>query len=225
MAQTFTDNCFIAAGVAQTDMQNIETNFAAIKSSFSGTSSPADAVGGMLWHDSTARKVRNYANSAWLISLLGDASQKMWVYRNDTCEGWVVDSSVTDRVLAFKGGSNAYNVNGGNPGGTWTQTSHTHPAGSILTAAHVHQVYEDNLGASAATTYDSSGNAQTLPGAANQYAQARIVRTTIASVGIGDLYTQVQPATATTGTSGNGATASTYRPAAAVGTLQYPNTA
>ena len=225
MAQTFTDNCFIAAGVAQTDMQNIETNFAAIKSSFSGTSSPSDVVGGMLWHDSTARKVRNYANTGWLISLLGDASQKMWVYRNDTCEGWLIDSSVTDRVIALKGGSNAYNVNGGVTGGTWTQPNHTHAAGSILTAAHVHQVYEDNAGSSNAQTYDSSGVIQSMPAALNQGTEVRIVRASgTTAIGIGDLYTKAYPATATTGTSGNGATASTYRPAAAVGTLQYPDT-
>ena len=120
MAQTYTTNCFIAAGVAQTDMQNIETNFAAVKSGFSGTASPSDVVGGMTWHDSTARKIRNYASTAWLISLLGDASQKMWVYRNNTCEGWLIDATVIDRVIALKGGSNAYNVNGGNIAGTFT---------------------------------------------------------------------------------------------------------
>ena len=118
MAQTYNDDVYASTHVAATDLQNMENNFAALKSSFSGTSSPSNVVGGMPWHDSTARKIRNYANSAWLVSLLGDASQKMWVYRNDTCEGWLVDSSITDVALAIKGGSQAYNVNGGNLAGT-----------------------------------------------------------------------------------------------------------
>jgi len=237
MSQTWTDNCFNAAGVAQTDMQNIENNFAAIKSSFSGTSVPSfTLVGGMLWcdqdsnndsspSDHTMLKVRKYDNTGWVNVLLGDSSQKMWVYRNDCGEGWLIDSSVTDRVIALKGGTNAYNVNGGVNGGTWTQPNHTHTAGSILTPAHVHQVYEDNLGSSNAQTYDSSGVIQTMPAAPNQGTEVRIVRASgTTAIGIGDLYTKSYPATATTGTSGNGATAATYRPAAAVGTLQYPDT-
>ena len=231
MAQTFTDNCFIAAGVAQTDMQNIETNFAAIKSSFSGTSAPSNIVGGMLWHDSTARKVRNYADSAWLVSLLGDTSQKMWVYRNDTCEGWVVDASVTDRVLAIKSASGSYFVNGGNPAGTWTQPSHTHTAGTIG-SLHVHQIYNSSGDNNTDDQYyDSSGAAQDFGYVTKAPGVAQTARVILgAYLGNGDseptppdMYTGI--AATDTGTTAGGATAATYRPAAAVGTLQYPNTA
>lgn len=68
MAQNFTDNCFDANNAAQTDLQNIENNFAALKSQFGGASAPANTVAGMPWVDTTNHilKIRNEANAAWL---------------------------------------------------------------------------------------------------------------------------------------------------------------
>ena len=68
MAQNFTDDCFDASHVGQTDLGNIENNFACLKSSFSGTSAPSNPVAGMLWYDTTNNllKLRNAANNAWL---------------------------------------------------------------------------------------------------------------------------------------------------------------
>ena len=67
MSQSFTDDCFASGHVAQTDMQNIENNFAALKSCFSGSSAPSNLVAGMWWFDTTNHllKVRNEANDAW----------------------------------------------------------------------------------------------------------------------------------------------------------------
>lgn len=68
MAQNFTDDCFDASHVGQTDLGNMENNFACLKSSFSGTSAPSNPVAGMLWYDTTNKrlKLRNAANNAWL---------------------------------------------------------------------------------------------------------------------------------------------------------------
>lgn len=68
MSQTFTEDCFAGGHVAQTDMQNIENNFAALKSCFSGSSAPSNLVAGMWWFDTTDNilKLRNEANDAWL---------------------------------------------------------------------------------------------------------------------------------------------------------------
>lgn len=68
MAQDFTDDCFGAAHEAQVDMQNIEDNFTALKSTFSGASQPSNTVAGMWWYDTSSHilKIRNEANSAWL---------------------------------------------------------------------------------------------------------------------------------------------------------------
>jgi len=68
MSQTYTDDVYDSTHTVATDMANIEDNFAALKSSFSGSSSPANPVAGMWWYDTTANilKLRNEANSAWL---------------------------------------------------------------------------------------------------------------------------------------------------------------
>ncbi|MDI9555520.1 MAG: hypothetical protein QM256_07025, partial [Pseudomonadota bacterium] len=68
MAQNFTDDCFDASHVGQTDLGNIENNFACLKSSFSGTSAPPNPVAGMLWYDTanSMLKLRNASNNAWI---------------------------------------------------------------------------------------------------------------------------------------------------------------
>ena len=68
MSQTFTDDCYAGGHVAATDLTNMEANFAALKSAFSGATTPANTVAGMWWFDTTANilKLRNEANSAWL---------------------------------------------------------------------------------------------------------------------------------------------------------------
>jgi hypothetical protein len=50
---------------------------------------------------------------------------KMYFYQNTAPAGWTYDAAVVDRCLAVKGGTQAYNVNGGNQAGTWTQPDHT----------------------------------------------------------------------------------------------------
>ena len=68
MAQNFTDDCFDASHVGQTDLGNMENNFACLKSSFSGPSAPSNPVAWMIWYDTTNKrhKLRNEANNAWL---------------------------------------------------------------------------------------------------------------------------------------------------------------
>ena len=74
--QTYTDNVFATDHAVQTDMQNVENNFAALKSAFSGATTPADTVAGMWWFDTTANilKLRNEANNAW---------QSVWDFANN----------------------------------------------------------------------------------------------------------------------------------------------
>lgn len=68
MSQTWTDDCYDGAHVGQTDLQNMENNFACLKSCFSGASAPSSPVAGMFWLDTTNHilKIRNEANNAWL---------------------------------------------------------------------------------------------------------------------------------------------------------------
>ena len=65
---------------------------------------------------------------------------KMWFYQNTAPTGWVIDSTPADAILAVKGGSAAYNVNGGMAAGTWTHPTHTHtgPSHTHTGPSHTH---------------------------------------------------------------------------------------
>lgn len=68
MPQDHVDNLFEGGFVVQTVLQNVENFLAALKSSFSGLTQPANPVPGMRWYDTTAHilKIRNEANNGWL---------------------------------------------------------------------------------------------------------------------------------------------------------------
>ena len=222
--QDWTEDLYESTHVADTDLQNIELNFATLKNSFAGTSAPANAEAGLAWFDTTKKimKIRNQADSAWLGVMYGTTSYKVWVYINAAGDGWVIDSSVTDRVLALKGGAQAYNVSGATQAGSWTQPnstlsvanlpSHNHGGATGLDGIHSHMGIqpfgdEDQSRAKLGTGgpgdqtsfVDKSGYVgDPIP---NEHSH------TISSQGSGTAHDH--------GTS--------YRPYAAVGTLQYPN--
>jgi hypothetical protein len=218
MSQNYQDDCYNYSGhTVVADMQQIENNFAALKSMFSGASAPSDLVAGMQWFHTTNKipKIRNNANDAWLGVMQGDASHKLWVYRNTAPDGWVVDSSVTDSVLALKGGSQAYNANGGTTGGTWTQ-----PDGTLSVAnlpAHDHGAktpaitVTDNL-----TVTAGAGSSQAIVPQSDQSTSQSSTLITVTATQAAHTHDSVG-----SGTAHNHGTA--YRPAAAIGTMQYMN--
>jgi hypothetical protein len=206
MSQNFLDDCFSGGHVGQTDLQNMENNFAALKSAFSGATQPSNTVAGMPWFDTTNKvlKSRDSANGAWLGLMHGDTSQKIWVYRNSAMDGWTIDSSVSDVVLGFKGGS-TYTA-GAKPAGSWTVSGLTNEAEN----AHTH------TGPSHSHTISTSLD-MTVSGAffaaGSDYAAQNHYHTSGAS-GTGNT---------SAGTSHNHVIShdATWRAAAAVGTLQY----
>ena len=204
MSQTFVSDLYNYADVVNTDMSNIEDALNTLKSMFSGATQPSNTVSGMPWYDTTNNllKVRNAANSEWYGVMHGDTSQKIWIYRNTAMNGWAVDSSVTDKVLALKGGSNDYNISGATTGGDWDGFTHTHTVDG-----HTH-------------TFTSNSHDHDIGGSgdADQYSGK--------ATGIGVDTSVVTGTTDTSGTLTSNApneTYTTWRPAAAVGTLQYPN--
>lgn len=221
MSQTYTDNCFEGSHAAKTDLQNMENNFAALKSGFSGTSSPSNLVGGMTWHDSTGRKVRNYFNTAWLANLMGDASQKMYVYRNDTCEGWLVDSSVTDRVLAVKGGG--YGTVGGIQAWTWVITGLTMTGHAHEVPGHLHKIY-DISNPSSLFGFNSSGAAVGIGETTTISAANIAITSALGESGLNNiLYTAANSSFNTLANADTVNSSGAWRPAALVGTMQYPD--
>jgi hypothetical protein len=65
---------------------------------------------------------------------------KMYFYQDAAPTGWTIDATVADVLLAVKGGSNAYNVAGGNIVGSWTPTTHSHtgPSHTHTMGSHIH---------------------------------------------------------------------------------------
>lgn len=64
------------------------------------------------------------------------AGTKMYFYQNTAPTGWTIDATCADSLLAVKGGSQAYNVLGGNRAGTWTTPSHTLTTAEIPSHSH-----------------------------------------------------------------------------------------
>lgn len=103
MAQTYVTDCFAAGNTGTTDLQNIENNFAALKSSFSGANAPSDLVAGMWWFDTTANilKLRNEANDAW---------QSVWDLANNKPIIANLANEITDTMVAAANKDGAANV-------------------------------------------------------------------------------------------------------------------
>ena len=82
-------------------------------------------------------------------------TRMMWFYENTAPTGWTIatDLSASDAIVAVKGGSNDYNVNGGNVAGSWLTATHTLTEAEM--APHTH-TYTGRAGTSIAITSVSS---------------------------------------------------------------------
>lgn len=234
MSQTYTANCYQSDHVAVTDMANIEANFATLRSTNSGAAAPSNTEAGLQWWDTVNNrlKIRDDANATWLGVLHGSASLKLWVYRNTTDDGWTIDATVTDRVLALKGGAGLYNANGGTVAGeSWANLkAHIHTGGTHTHAHgnHVHQIYSTSGSGEHHSYYNSAGTATIVPLSAWSADQQLAVASASGDRKMSaSMYTNLTITTAgtTSGATGNTAGSSTadFRPQAAIGTLQYPD--
>ncbi len=240
MSQNWKSDTYASSNAGVTDLQSIENNFQCIKSSFSGATEPvivSTYEAGTLWFDTTEKilKVRNAANDGWLGIMAGAADYKMWVYINAAGDGWTIDATVVDRVLSVKGGTQAYNTTGGSGAGTWTQPNHTHTFTSDLAGDHIHQVRKYNAGNSG-QIYDVDGILRNIAwsniGTSSYTYDIETDRSYDPPGGDPIVYRRSDNKSWYSeetgehdhgGTNDDAATAATYRPLAAVGTLQYPN--
>lgn len=71
------------------------------------------------------------------------AGTKLWFYQDTAPTGWTIDASVADSVIAVKGGTQAYNVSGGNLAGTWQQAGHTLTINEIPSHSHVLNMHNE----------------------------------------------------------------------------------
>ena len=214
MAQNYTINSYETSNEGLDDLQIMENNFECLRSMFSGSTSGSlpTTIAGMPWFDTTKNilKIRNADNDAWLGVMYGNSNSKIWIFENVARNGWAIDSSVTDCVLALKGGdsTSAYDTTGACVVSSWTQPDH------VLTEAeipiHVHSSAGDHThNASTATGSGGSGYAR-LTFAPSQASSV------VANAAGGHQHSSVGG-----DTEHNHGTI--YRPKASIGTLQYPD--
>jgi len=140
MSQDYTDNCFQGDHIVETDMQNIENNFAALKSLFSGSSAPSNPVAGMPWFDIDTDQlyIRNKDNDQWLtldfipgtIMLFGQASAPL---------GWTKLTSWADNsMLCINTQANGTALGSGGTANPQSQHTHTGPSHTHTGPSHTH---------------------------------------------------------------------------------------
>lgn len=199
---------------ATCDLTAFMENFAVLQSHFSGTAAPSATYEGQLWFDTDDKIMKIYNGSTYKGLMYGSADAKIWAYLNSAPDGWVYDSSITDRLMAVEGGTVYTSAASGQ--GTWEMTGLT-----SSTDSHNHQWYY--MDGQYGWSYDVNGDLiRYLDGAIESQKWGYIVQAyysgQVRHYNNTNLYTEGQTHQHT------GATyTSTWRPAAAVGILVYPN--
>ncbi|MHC4640119.1 MAG: hypothetical protein ACYS32_00640, partial [Planctomycetota bacterium] len=167
---------------------------------------------------------------------------KLVFYQAAAPTGWTTDVAVADAVIAVKGGSNAYDDTAGTLVGTWTQPNHTHTITHTHETDHTHTVtmdahnhkMQDYISGTTWKFFKSDGTSDTASGfgysiSATSGAIAMGVSSGNPQSYQGDFWVSQETTTGTVGApndattdsqsaadTGNGATAATYRPYAAL---------
>ena len=128
MGQTWTDNCFQSDHQGQADFQDMEYNFACLKSMFQGAGQPSirfRACPGSIQR-TNCRKCGIMQTAHGSVSWRQTQARKYGFTGMRPLTDWLIDATVTDCVIALKGGgaTNPYNVSGGQTAGTWQQPGH-----------------------------------------------------------------------------------------------------
>ena len=160
-------------GDVQDCLEQIELNQNIIKSNFADDEVPGTneldeyvAVGFMRWGDEENKLLRifhpDYDTSLFdsskeeLLGLMfGDENQKIYVYRNDTMNGWVIDSNVTDVLMGIESSApdGTYEMAGGKYG-SWVTSTQQHKHRVLIATA---------VGTSSEKMFDENGDEIDVP--------------------------------------------------------------
>ncbi len=159
MAQTWTDDVFDPNHDGQTDLQNIENNFAALKSQFSGLTAPPNPVPFQPWGDLTTHilKIRNETNTSWLgIFDLATGKPVGQSTDADTVDGFHASQSAVANNVAVRDAS-------GNLAGNVLGNAATATTAATVSAASISQSKLKTTTGAVSTTATPSAEL-TLPG-------------------------------------------------------------
>lgn len=127
MASTFFEDWFHSTADPEVGFARAETNDVSLMTNFSGTAAPANTTSGKMWYKISTNsseiglRIRNSSNNAWVKVFEGTSAARIWEHRNDADPGWVVDSSITDVVISVKSSAaSGYGSTGGVTAGNWT---------------------------------------------------------------------------------------------------------
>jgi len=224
MGQNWTDDVYHINKNAGTTLEELEINFLTLKSMFSGTTQPniGTLYAGHPWFDTShdLLRIKNNAGT-WLGVMYGSSTTPIWMYVNEAPVGWTLKSGApSDCIISIKGGSQSYNVSGGNTGGSWTQPNATLTVNQI--PSHEHYGFANHQ----ASVQDLNQRMSYNPAIADDY---MAVNTTWSADGAMEICTghSYVPSRGKVGPTGGGLShnhGTTYRPYAAVGIMVHPYT-
>ena len=99
MSQSYSSNCFSTANVIETDMQNVENNFDALRSLFSGSSAPTSPDAGQLWYDTGSSMIKLRYNSSW-VNVFNCSTQGIVINTGAITSAHIATSAVDANRLA-----------------------------------------------------------------------------------------------------------------------------
>ena len=100
----YSSACFSTADVIETNMQQIEDNFDALRNHFAGSTAPTSPQSGQLWYDSGASSIKIRYNSSW---------DEFWDMDNHAvASGAVKTASLAAGVLSTDAAGRAKMANG-----------------------------------------------------------------------------------------------------------------
>lgn len=217
-----------SGGDAQDCLEQIELNQNILKSNFTDDEVPGTneddeyvAVGFMRWGDETNKLLRmfhpDYDTSLFDSSkedllgiMFGGDAQRIWVYRNDTLDGWGISLKVTDVLIGIKSAV---------AGGIYETAGGIYGSWSISIDTHNHQVLKaTSVGTSDEKMYDSNGDEMDVPWV-DVGASPVGYTFEVEGAGVNGYSSQESWYTGKSETEQVGI--DEYRPEAAVGTIQY----
>ena len=108
--------------------------------------------------DATAQEIDNACDLT--VNGFHASGRAIYLYENVAPTGWTI-VAVPDAVLATKGGAQAYNVNGGNLAGSWTQPDHTLIVAEMPAHTHSHIIGDSAAGITSVVGQNNAGNLDT----------------------------------------------------------------
>ena len=156
MAQNWTDDTYGPTHTAESDLLNIESNFAAIKSAFSGSSAPTGPVAGQFWYKTDTDELKVYDGTQWR-KIINTSTNK--VANAESVDGFSASATPTADTLLVLNGSGRFPTSVVPAPGNTTPVVLDHDATSPWTVPdNCHQIWVTMVGGGGGGESSSGGS-------------------------------------------------------------------